>query len=160
INSGSFDPDTESVSSIQSPAGPYTLGTTAVTLSVTDSGPDHQTATCSASVTVQDHQAPTLTCPAPQAVPCPGPGGAALAVAPTLADNCPGVTASCTGAGVFGFGSTPVTCTAIDGSGNKSTCNTSVTVVDVPPVISSVVASPNLLSPPNKKLQPVTISVT
>jgi hypothetical protein len=38
-------------------------------------------------------------------------------------------------------------------------CSSTVTVVDVPPVISSVVASPNVLRPPNKKLDPVTILV-
>jgi hypothetical protein len=40
-----------------------------------------------------------------------------------------------------------------------NSCTTSVTVADVPPIVASVVASPNVLRPPNKKLDPVTILV-
>jgi hypothetical protein len=161
INNASYDPDGEGVTLTQTPAGPYTLGTTPVTLAVIDNGPDHEAAYCSANVKVQDLQKPNISCPAPQTVSCTSTSGAAATVTPTFSDNCPGVTASCvpaSGSG-FGFGMTPVTCTATDGSGNKAICTTSVTVTDIPPVIASVVAAPSVLSPPNKKLDPVTILV-
>lgn len=84
-----------------------------------------------------------------------------VSLSPTFADNCPGVTASCvpTSGSTFGFGLTPYTCTATDGSSNTSSCTSTVTVTDVPPAIQSLVASPNVLRPPNKKLDPVTIIV-
>ena len=161
VNNGSTDPDGEAITVTQSPAGPYTLGTTAVTLTVTDQGPDHASASCKANITVQDKQKPTITCPAAQTVQCTSSSGAAASITPTFFDNCPAVTASCVppSGSTFGFGTTPVTCTATDGSGNMNSCSTSVTVVDVPPVIQSVVAAPNILTPPNKKLDHVTILV-
>ena len=160
INVGSFDPDGEGVTATQSPAGPYTLGTTPVTLTVVDNNVDHATAVCSYTITVRDLQKPNITCPAPTTISCTGSSGAAATITPTVFDNCPAVTSTCTPpSGPFGFGTTPVMCTATDASGNQSSCSTSVTVTDVPPVIASVVASPNVLSPPNKKMRPVTISV-
>jgi HYR domain-containing protein len=88
--------------------------------------------------------------------------GAAVSLNPTVADNCPGLTAACVppSGSTFGFGTTPVTCTGTDGSGNTSMCSSSVTVTDLAPVIASVVASPNVLRPPNKKLDPVKILVS
>jgi hypothetical protein len=161
VNNGSFDPDGEGVTVTQSPAGPYTLGTTPVTLTVVDNNPDHATAHCAANVLVKDMQLPNISCPAPKSVSCTSASGAAATVTPTFSDNCPAVTASCVPASgsTFGFGTTAVTCTATDGSGNTNSCGTSVTVTDVPPTIASVVASPGVLSPPNKKLDPVNILV-
>lgn len=161
INNGSFDPDGEGVTATQTPAGPYALGTTPVTLSVVDNGPDRAAAYCSANVTVKDTQKPNISCPAPTSVSCTSSSGAAVTVTPTFSDNCPAVTASCvpSSGSTFGFGTTPVTCTATDASGNMNSCMTSVTVTDVAPVITSVVAAPSVISPPNKKLDPVTILV-
>ena len=159
VNNGSFDPDGETISLVQSPAGPYSLGTTGVNLTVTDT--DQRSASCSANVTVQDAQAPSISCPAPQTISCTNTSGAAPTINPTFSDNCPAVTASCVppSGSTFGFGTTPYACTATDGSGNQNQCNSTVTVTDVPPVISSVVASPALLRPPNKKLDGVVILV-
>src|SRR5882724_5925577 len=136
-----------------------TVAVTPVTLVVNDS--EGVNASCQSTVTVQDHQLPTISCPAPQTILCTSASGAAANLHPTVFDNCPAVTASCLppSGSRFGFGTTSVTCTAMDASGNSSNCPTSVTVVDVPPVIASVVASPNVLRPPNKKLDPVTILV-
>lgn len=161
INALSYDPDGESVSVTQSPAGPYSLGTTTVGLTVVDNNIDHATAFCSSTITVKDMQKPNITCPAPKSISCTGSSGAAATVTPTVFDNCPAVTSSCvpSSGSTFGFGTTPVTCTATDASGNSSSCPTSITVTDVPPVISSVVAAPNILNPPNKKMDPVTIMV-
>jgi hypothetical protein len=161
VNNASFDPDGEPVTVNQSPAGPYTLGVTNVNLTVIDQGPDHASASCPATVTVKDMQKPNISCPLPQTVQCTSPSGAAATITPTFSDNCPAVTASCAPASgsTFGPGLTQVVCTATDGSNNTNTCNTSVTVQDVAPTIASAVAFPNVLTPPNKKLDPVVITV-
>ena len=161
VNNASFDPDGEALTIIQSPAGPYPLGLTNVTLTAIDNGPDQASASCSAKIKVQDLQPPAITCPAPQTVQCTSSSGASVSLNPVFSDNCSGATASCspTSGSTFGFGTTPVSCTATDTSGNMNSCTTSVTVADVPPIVASVVASPNVLRPPNKKLDPVTILV-
>ena len=61
INDGSTDSDGTVVSLVQSPAGPYGLGDTNVTLTVTDNL--GATASCSAVVTVLDSLAPAIECP-------------------------------------------------------------------------------------------------
>ncbi|MGE0133479.1 MAG: hypothetical protein AB7U82_35835, partial [Blastocatellales bacterium] len=59
INNGSFDPDGDALTIAQSPPGPYPLGDTLVTLTVTDSkGASSQ---CVATVTVVDNTAPAIT---------------------------------------------------------------------------------------------------
>lgn len=60
INNGSYDPDSgDSITLTQSPVGPYPLGTTTVMLTVTDSR--GASSSCTATVTVVDNAAPTLT---------------------------------------------------------------------------------------------------
>ena len=59
INNGSYDPDGDSITLTQSPAGPYPKGTTLVTLTVTDSkGASSQ---CTGTVTVVDQTPPGIT---------------------------------------------------------------------------------------------------
>jgi hypothetical protein len=60
IDNGSFDPDGgDTITLSQSPAGPYPLGTTSVTLTVTDNhGASNQ---CTANVTVVDDTPPAIT---------------------------------------------------------------------------------------------------
>ena len=50
VNNGSFDPDNDPITLAQSPPGPYSLGTTSVTLTVTDD--KGASASCTATVTV------------------------------------------------------------------------------------------------------------
>jgi hypothetical protein len=58
VDDGSFDPDGDPIVSTLSPASPFALGITPVTLTVTD---EHgATATCSATVAVVDTTPPTL----------------------------------------------------------------------------------------------------
>lgn len=58
VNNGSSDPDGDAITLQQSPAGPYSLGTTAVTLTVTDT--ENLSASCSANVIVVDKQPPII----------------------------------------------------------------------------------------------------
>jgi HYR domain. len=93
---------------------------------------------CSFTVTVQDTQPPTITCPANQTVVtdqnlCPAPTCATVNFpAPTTTDNCPGVIVVCNppSGGCLPVGVTSVTCTATDASGNTATCSFAVSVFD------------------------------
>jgi hypothetical protein len=95
--------------------------------------------TCTFTVTVNDTQAPTITCPAnvtvatSQAV-CPNPTCQTVNYPPpTVSDNCPGVTFACVppAGSCFATGTTTVTCTATDTSGNTASCSFTVTTFDV-----------------------------
>jgi hypothetical protein len=59
IDDGSFDPDGDPLTCEQSPAGPYGLGTTEVTLTCTD--PAGASSSCTGVVTVVDATPPTVT---------------------------------------------------------------------------------------------------
>ncbi|MFY9609294.1 MAG: DUF4394 domain-containing protein [Blastocatellia bacterium] len=94
---------------------------------------------CSFTITVVDTQPPSITCPANvtavTALTCPATSASGVVnfPPPTASDNCPGVTAACVPASgsIFPVGTTTVTCTATDASGNTATCSFSVTVFDV-----------------------------
>lgn len=102
---------------------------------------------CSFTVTVQDTQGPTITCPANQ-VQCNDPNQCSAVVsypAPTVNDNCPGGTSTCSPASgsVFPVGTTTVSCTGTDAAGNQSSapCTFTVTVNDCqPPTINCLPA--------------------
>lgn len=59
INDGSSDPDGDPITITQDPAGPYWLGDTVVTLTVTDDSGESDS--CTATVTVEDNSCPTVT---------------------------------------------------------------------------------------------------
>jgi len=113
----------------------FPVGMTTVTC--TTSGPPQQT--CTFKVTVNDTQAPTITCPPDQSAvtnqgTCPSPSCAVVTYpAPVVSDNCPGVGVVCNPASgsCFPAGVTTVTCTATDASGNMATCSFMLTVFDV-----------------------------
>jgi hypothetical protein len=160
IDNGSHDPDaSDTITLSQSPAGPYGLGSNAVTLTVTDS--KSATDSCSATVTVVDNTAPTISCPVSGGtVECNnGSGGATITPTPaTATDNC-SVTVSNPGAGVYPVGTTNVTYTATDGSGNTASCTAPVTVVDTGvPTISSATASESVLWPPNHAYHAISVA--
>src|SRR6185436_13662216 len=93
------------------------------------------TGSCSFTVTVNDTQPPTITCPANvtavAAQTCPISSSATVNFPPPVAsDNCPGVTSVCNppSGSIFPVGTTTVTCTATDTSGNTATCSFTLTV--------------------------------
>jgi HYR domain/Subtilase family len=146
VNDGSFDPDGDPLTITQSPAGPYPKGTTTVLLTVRD--PRGATSQCTATVTVVDTTPPSITCPA-GIVQNTDPGLCSAVVhynSPVVSDNCPGVGApvcSPPSGSVFAKGTTTVTCSVADASGNTSGCGFTVKVEDheAPVVTSSLTLS-------------------
>ena len=161
INNGSFDTFGGSPPTLsQAPPGPYGLGLTLVTLTATDS--DNLFRTCSAPITVKDNQLPIISnVPAPITAEQTALAGTLVVVPlPTATDNCTVVTVTSDAPAVFPLGTTTVTFTAKDSSGNTATASTTVTVVDTtPPTINSATATPNTLWPPNHKMVSVAVAV-
>jgi hypothetical protein len=108
----------------------FARGVTTVTCTATDAS--NNTASCSFTVTVNDNQAPTISCPGNQTA---GSSGGAVTVnypAPTAQDNCtanPTVTCNPASGSSFPVGVTTVSCTAQDAANNQSqACTFTVTV--------------------------------
>jgi len=136
INNGSFDPDGDQITISQSPAGPYSLGAVSVTLITTDNfGASNL---CTANVTVVDNTQPTITC-APDIVTKGNVPNSPFAKVdpgvPTATDNCFSVTVIGTRSdgqpldAPYPFGTTTITQSAADTSGNHSACQQTITVV-------------------------------
>lgn len=112
----------------------FSKGTNIVSSEATDLAGNRST--CSFKVIVRDTERPVISnCPANIVRNTdPGQCGAAVAFAvPTATDNCPGpvsVVCSPASGSVFPKGTTTVTCTATDASGNVATCSFTVTVND------------------------------
>src|SRR5207247_1098732 len=110
----------------------FNKGVTTVTCTATDTSGN--TNACTFTVTVNDNELPTLTCPSN--ITTNTALGACTRVVnytvPTASDNCPGATVSClpTNGATFNKGLTTVTCTATDASGNTNACTFTVTVND------------------------------
>jgi hypothetical protein len=108
----------------------FPVGTTTVTCT-SGAGP-----ACTFTVTVNDTQ-PHDQCPANQTVvtdqnACPAPACQVANFVTTASDNCPGVTVVCVppSGSCFAVGTTTVTCTATDASGNTATCSFTIDVFD------------------------------
>src|SRR5207249_2705709 len=119
-----------------SPASGFTfpIGVTTVTSTARDSSGN--SATCSFTVTVNDTQPPAITCPANLTVnAAPGQCVSNVLFAVTASDNCAITNLTSTPRSGFAFpvGTTTVTSTARDSSGNASTCSFTVTVNDTQP---------------------------
>lgn len=111
-----------------------------------------------------DTSAPVLTCPSDTAFACADTNGVVVDYLVSAIDDCdpaPVVVCDPPAGSTFPVGSTLVTCTATDSSGNQSTCEFTVTVdADTePPVIIGARATPGLLWPPNHKWVDVQITV-
>jgi len=89
--------------------------------------------------------------------------GAVVHFAPPVAANCNGLVVGCVppSGSFFPVGTNTVFCTAMNTAGQISnSCSFEVTVQECqPPVIRSVTASPEVLWPPNHRMQQVTLSV-
>ena len=115
----------------------FQVGTTTVTCTAKDAA--NNTSSCSFTVTVNDTQPPTITCPAnitsvTDQNACPNPACQIVTYpSPTVQDNCPGVTFMCNppSGSCFPTGVTTVVCTANDTAGNTASCSFTVTTFDV-----------------------------
>ena len=110
----------------------FPVGTTMVTWTVTDTAGN--IATCNQTVQVNDVEKPAIAC-SPNIVVCTSSGGGSVVTwpAPTATDNCEGATVTCdpSSGSSFSLGTTTVTCTAIDSSGNSNNCSFAVSVIRV-----------------------------
>jgi hypothetical protein len=110
------------------------LGPNPVVLTVEDASGN--TSTCTAMVTVVDDRSPTITCPSNVTVNVDAGSCVATSVdlgAPVVSDNCGIQSLVDDATAEFPIGTTVVTWTATDTSGNASTCQQSVTVIDTTP---------------------------
>ena len=118
---------------------PYALGTTVVTWTVTDGAGN--TATASQNVVVSDNIDPTITAPADVAVNvdaglCTASG--VVLGSETTADNCSVASVTNDASEPYALGTTVVTWTVTDGSGNTTTATQNVVVSDnIDPVLIS-----------------------
>ena len=116
-----------------------TQGTSVVTWTYDDG--NGNTTTQTQSIVVEDITSPVLTVPADVVVECAGPGGQAVSIGvATAIDNCdPSPTVTNDAPATFSLGTTEVTWTAEDATGNTATAIQSVTVEDTtPPEIEAV----------------------
>jgi len=115
--------NTLTVTGSPAPGSVSPKGTTTVTLSAPDG------TRCSFNITVNDTQPPAITCPANIAIGCAVDLLVPVSFAATATDNCgtPTLTYSVPPGSGFPVGTTPVTCTATDSSGNQSSCSFTVT---------------------------------
>jgi probable HAF family extracellular repeat protein len=154
----------------QDPAAGTLVGLGPHLITVTVGDPSGNTATGSTLFTVVDTTPPVIvSVPSPITLSANADGQAAVpdVVANVVAmDNCAPANeltlsqSPATGT-LQGTGQYTITITVTDASGNSSTASVLLAVADTtPPVIQSLTANPSVLSPPNGKLVPVTLSVT
>jgi hypothetical protein len=155
---GGFDPEDGPVPASCSVASGSVvpLGTTTVACSTTDAAGDTESGTF--RVTVADTRAPVVTAPAPLTVAASEAGGASgrssselalwlrSATALDAVDPSPAGGAAATDATLFPLGTTTVTFSFIDASGNAGTATSSVTVVEGAPRVALAIAGRGVLS--------------
>lgn len=111
----------------------------------------------------RDETPPVIECRTDTTITCADTSGAVVEFEVKATDDCdpsPAVTCDPPSGTTFPVGPTLVTCTAVDSSGNTSSCSFTVNVEAAqPPVITSATASPNMLWPPNHKWVTVTLDV-
>jgi uncharacterized repeat protein (TIGR03803 family) len=141
VDHGSFDLDGDPITVVQSPAGPYPLGTNRVTLTVTDSFGDSNS--CTASVIVLDTTPPSITCPSDITLEFTSDAGAPAIFTARATDDCdpnPAVASVPPSGSTFPVGTTQVQSTAIDAGGNQASCAFAVTVLGARGVKQNVLA--------------------
>jgi Tol biopolymer transport system component len=142
VGGASSDPDGDAITLTLSPAGPFTVGTHSVTLTVTDS--QGASASCNAVVTVTDSLPPVVGCPSNIVTSAAaGQCSANVSFSATSMDNCSTAAVTCAppSGSSFSIGTTIVTCEATDAGGNTASCSFSVTVRDL--------QAPTISCPPN-----------
>lgn len=154
IDDGSYDPDEDEITLSIDPHGPFPLGTTSVTLTVTDEYGESDS--CTAFVTVADNIPPVPDLA--ELLPVTGECFAEIETSPTATDNCAGTIEGTTSDPLVYSeqGNYLVTWTFDDGHGNAITQTQPVSVQDVTPPELAVTVSPNTLWPPNHKLVLIT----
>jgi uncharacterized repeat protein (TIGR03803 family) len=130
IDDGSYSPNAgDTITLVQSPAGPYPLGDTVVTLTATDNrGPVNSG---SAIVTVVDTTPPAISRPQNIEADATSSAGAVVSFqAPAASDNCTlaGITSSPASGSTFAIGDTTVVWTATDAAGNQASFSFTVHV--------------------------------
>jgi uncharacterized repeat protein (TIGR01451 family) len=149
VDNGSFDPDADPLTLTLTPAGPYPLGTNAVTLTVADNRGG--TNTCAAQIIVVDQTPPTIVCPGPLTAPtAPGESSAVVSFAdPATADNCGVASLVCTppSGSVFPVGTNWVTCVVTDTAGLTNGCAFPVIVTPTALTVDLAVSVTGLPNP-------------
>jgi gliding motility-associated-like protein len=136
----------QSFTSNYNPGSSFLIGTSIVSYTATDNAGN--TSTCSFTVTVIDNSPPVFSS-CPSAITVPGSDDCQAVVSwpvPVATDNCSvTITTNHNSGESFPIGTTAVTYTATDGSGNKSVCTFNVTVTDnTSPVFTVCPAAINL----------------
>jgi hypothetical protein len=122
------------------------VATTTVT-SCADSPSTGRSAPCTFTVTVQDTEAPVITCSAPIVVDAVSPEGAAVAFTPSASDNCAVTTLTSTppSGSVFAIGTTTVTSATTDPAGNAASCSFTIHVKSAAEQTADLVAAVDAL---------------
>jgi HYR domain/Subtilase family len=164
IDDESADPDGDTITVVQAPPPPYTLGTTSVLLTATD--PKGAFSEAIGEVTVLDRTPPSIACPAPVTT-FTDPGVCSAVVAfgsPAASDLCSNPTAvssDIASGSSFPLGTTTVKGKATDAAGNEAVCTTLVTVVDnQAPTINGLSVSGTRQSSGRNKLIDFTVDYT
>ncbi len=133
--------------SVPSSGTAFAVGTTNVTSTAASPSFPQSHPMCKFSVTVQDVEAPLISCPAPMTVNATGPLGATATFAPTAGDNCSATVSSVPASGsVFAIGTTTVNSTAQDPSGNQASCSFTVHVKGAVEQTNDLIAAVNSLT--------------
>jgi hypothetical protein len=113
-------------------------------------------------LSIVDTLAPAITAPANVTAECTGASGTGVTLGTaTASDSCwNSVTISNNAPSAFSLGSTTVTWTATDGSGNTATATQTVTIQDTVAPTLSVSLTPSLLWPANHKLIDIHVNAT
>lgn len=125
----------------------FNVGTTTVNSTATSQSVPGS-ASCSFTVSVKDAENPLISCPGPQVIDATSPLGVLVTFAPVAADNCSvaSLTSVPASGTVFPIGDTTVTSTAVDASGNQSSCSFSVHVKGAAEQTNDLITAVNNLS--------------
>jgi hypothetical protein len=140
----------------------FPLGPTPVECTATDAAGNEASSTF--TVTVEDTTPPVIETNPDITAEATSFAGAVVTfgtpAATDIADPAPVVVCNPPSGATFPLGTTVVTCTATDASGNEASSVFNVTVVDTtPPVIVSVTPSKTVLWPPNHQMVEVSVAI-